>query len=89
MESNIAKEQLTRIRNEVESRTLTMEKEIQFTRELELKKSQEVRDEVQKRFIETANDSLEYHQSNLNIIRDQHKREIKILQDDMNTLRLK
>lgn len=87
IEANIAKEQLTRVRSDVEARTIAIEKDVQYARELEFKKSQEVRDEVQKRFIESANDTLEYHQSNLNIIREQHKRELKILQDDIISLR--
>jgi hypothetical protein len=87
LEANIAREQLSRVRDEVDLRTTTMEKELQRTREVEFKKSQEVRDEVQRRFLETANDTLECHQSNLSALQEQHRREVKVLQEDMAALR--
>lgn len=87
LEANIAREQLSRVRNEVDLRVSSMEQEIQYAREIEFKKSNEVRDEVQKRFIETANDTLECHQSNIATLQAQHKREVKLLQEDMAALR--
>jgi len=86
-DANIAREQLSRVRGEVGHRTSSMEQEIQYTRDMEFKKSQEVRDEVQRRFIETANDTLECHQANIAALQAQHKREVKVLQDDMAVLR--
>ena len=57
------------------------------TRDIEMKKSQEVRDEIQKRFIEASNENIEIHQANIKSMQEQHKREIEIIQNDMSVLR--
>lgn len=50
---------------------------------------QEVRDAIQKRFIEAANDNIELHQANIKALQEQHKRELKLLHADMSELRAK
>ena len=83
----LAREQLVRIQTELDSRTVSYEKQIQAAWDADKQAIKEIRDECQRKIFESAKESASLNDASLKAIQQQHQQDMDCLREELSNER--
>jgi hypothetical protein len=88
-DSSIAKEQMLRLQNELDSRTHSFESHLHTVWNKEKTVIKDIREEAEQRILRISNDNNSLHEAKKKVSNEQHKREISCLKEELSIERKK